>query len=392
MNPPWLDWALRLPAFSADQLLPGNAGIYVDLDASGALGYNTQLIPVDWDMESVGTASWTAVDSTLSKVAGAPSGVGSQVLRVTEVSPTFWAIQLPGLTVGNRYLVSGWARGDGTVAPKMVENTTGTSLWLGTASALWQYFTFEYTCGNAGFLIGSADGVAGSVEFDALSFTNLSLATLTCKGDRGNLAQAIAAAMPWGSHASAPTSVKVNGRHVMYFDGSADRISAAGAANTFTWLSNGSAAMWSVFVKPTAAGSTRAVWSCFDGTAGSVGVFVRITPANALRVAIGKGAGLYALDVTSADGVVSASGAVISGGYAGSGNYVVRVNGMDVISQSLNAPSSDPPTGTLALGTLAAAGAINPYAGAMAGFIAVNRYDAGSFDQLHNFHRSYYGV
>ncbi len=42
------------------------------------------------------------------------------------------------LTVGKRYRVTGYARGDGSANPAF--NDTGTPIKAGTTSTLWQYF------------------------------------------------------------------------------------------------------------------------------------------------------------------------------------------------------------------------------------------------------------
>ena len=94
--------------------------------------------PSDW------APYWGAV---LSAQAGARTGgSGTQYLRVTSIATktiTF-AESLPAMTAGVRYLITGWARGDGVNGYPNVTESGGTGLWTGTTSTAWQYFSIDY--------------------------------------------------------------------------------------------------------------------------------------------------------------------------------------------------------------------------------------------------------
>lgn len=96
---------------------------------------NPQLL-VDSNMEDVGTAAWTAGNgATLSKESGDPHW-GNASLRVARNALDSPYAYQTILTNGVTYKVTGWAKGDGTNAPKVRLNTT--LVWEGTSSTSWQ--------------------------------------------------------------------------------------------------------------------------------------------------------------------------------------------------------------------------------------------------------------
>lgn len=110
---------------------------------------------VDGDMEAIGTAAWTASNSTLSKQTASPYQ-GTRLLRVTataQAGAQFPSAQQTVLTPGKRYHVAGVARSDGTEIPRV--NQGGTTRWNGTTSTDWQAFNFEFV----------AAGITGRIEF-----------------------------------------------------------------------------------------------------------------------------------------------------------------------------------------------------------------------------------
>lgn len=118
-------------------------------------------ILTDGDMEAVGTAAWSALRSTLSKTGDAHAG--SQCLQITSdgTSPTAYARQLSVLTIGSTYLVTGWAKSDGTGLPKI---GYASKWWEGTTSTSWQYFCFLVVSDHANF--GLYTEVDTTVYFD----------------------------------------------------------------------------------------------------------------------------------------------------------------------------------------------------------------------------------
>ncbi len=128
----------------------------------------TQLC-ADGDMEAVGTAAWTVggAGAVVQKAAGArPGGTGTQVLQIIRAGAQATASQTI-LTIGQRYRITGWARGDGAASWPRV-GTGAVFLWSGTTSATWQYFDLVFTASHAAFMLfnGVSDGIC---EFDDFS-------------------------------------------------------------------------------------------------------------------------------------------------------------------------------------------------------------------------------
>lgn len=130
-------------------------------------GYN---LIVDGDMETAGTAAWTASDATLSKDSTAPLYQGTQHLRVTSTANTFYASQSI-LQIGAPYRVTGAARSvSGSAIPVVYNNGVQ---WTGTTSTSWQEFDVTFTASAAAFLIGSNSVHPGVVDFDNVSVTRV---------------------------------------------------------------------------------------------------------------------------------------------------------------------------------------------------------------------------
>jgi hypothetical protein len=120
----------------------------------------------DADMEAIGMAAWTTFGAggTFQKVPGTrPGGTGARVMQIIRAGVMAYAYQAI-LTVGTRYRVTGWARGDGIAAWPRV-GTGASPYWSGTTSATWQYCDVTFTASNANFTLYNhvADG---TVEFD----------------------------------------------------------------------------------------------------------------------------------------------------------------------------------------------------------------------------------
>lgn len=125
----------------------------------------TQLC-ADADMEAAGVAAWTTFGAggTFQKVAGSrPGGTGTRVLQIIRAGAMAYCYQTI-LTVGTRYRVTGWARGDGLASWPRV-GTGAATYWSGTTSASWQYCDCTFVATNANFtLYNHTDD--GTCEFD----------------------------------------------------------------------------------------------------------------------------------------------------------------------------------------------------------------------------------
>ncbi len=141
------------------------AGGYVEFDDIKVFEYAGNIL-VDGDMEASGSGDWTAGNSAnLTKDSG-DYYAGANSLSVAYNSVALPYAEQTTLIVGNEYRVTGWAKGDGTVAPRFGTDTA--NLWFGTTSSTWQHFdlVFTSTGTNVRFAL---DGSSGSVKFDEIS-------------------------------------------------------------------------------------------------------------------------------------------------------------------------------------------------------------------------------
>lgn len=141
-------------------VIGGNYKIYVD---------DVSITPVsllaDYDMEAAGVTSWLSGNSaTISKQSATP--IAGQCIRVTRSSVNNpYAYQSVCVTNAN-YVISGYARGDGSLAPRIINNS-GISIWDGIASTDWQYFNVSFTAPGAIIGLMAPTSTNGPyVEFD----------------------------------------------------------------------------------------------------------------------------------------------------------------------------------------------------------------------------------
>lgn len=135
---------------------------------------------VDGDMEAVGVAAWTVGSSALlTKETGTPHG-GGQVLRVTYNGTGNPFAYQTILTSGNKYRVTGWARGDGTYGPRVY---SGGNIWVGSFSTSWQYFDKTFTAITTGLSFYALATTAGHCEFDDVSVKQVIGRTLDVSGN-----------------------------------------------------------------------------------------------------------------------------------------------------------------------------------------------------------------
>jgi len=124
---------------------------------------------VDGDMEAAGVGDWTAVGgATLTKETGTPHG-GTQVLRVADAG---FARQT-SLTIGKKYHVTGWVRGDGTSQGRVVVGSV--TKFTATTSTVWQEVDFEHTQENDTTIELTLVG-ATFAEFDDFSILEVNIA------------------------------------------------------------------------------------------------------------------------------------------------------------------------------------------------------------------------
>ncbi|MFA5053116.1 MAG: hypothetical protein WC565_03595 [Parcubacteria group bacterium] len=272
--------------FQPESLLVGHDGLYMDLDAASAVTYGTQPLLINGDFLD-GTTGWTTDPGwTIS---------GGKAIHSPSINGGYLKHNPPTLQtclVGNRYSWE-WS---------LVHNGGGTGVsffnfgTFTTPRLVTGTYQEEATNSNGNFFIFAGKAVEAYVEY-VRNLRNLSVNAITCKGTLGNLTQATPANQPWLSDADAPTSVLVNGKNVLYFDGTADYLAsseAAGAhpyhkADGFTFLT---------MLQPdiAAAGNDTLLDSC-DASAAGVGINITYdATAQKLWVRVANGSGTWVVN------------------------------------------------------------------------------------------------
>lgn len=147
------------------------AARYASLNLDAFLDYESNLI-VDGDAEASGVSAWTANDdAALSKDTTAPK-VGLQSLRVAYGGTALPYASQSVLTPGIWYRVTGFARGDNSVAPS-IKCGASQAVASFTADSDWQAFDerFEAAAADARFYCLAAS--AGHVEYDQVSIQEI---------------------------------------------------------------------------------------------------------------------------------------------------------------------------------------------------------------------------
>jgi hypothetical protein len=137
----------------------------------GTYAETAQIVNVlaDGDMELVGTSSWTVfVAATLSKEVASPQA-GSQNLKVLYNGNANCFAKQTVLKPGYRYRLSGYAKSDGNLAPRV--DIDSKNIWTGTLSTSWQAFDFYFTNDTSTSLyFGSITAASGRfTEWDSIS-------------------------------------------------------------------------------------------------------------------------------------------------------------------------------------------------------------------------------
>jgi len=133
---------------------------------------------IDGDMELSGVTYYPPwVTSTITKSADSPHG-GTQALRVAWLAgnnnPAACCSRGAGayfFPVGHRVRMTGWARGDGTHRPYIVDSALR---WTGSVSASWQAFDLSWTAVTGAILLRTYISEAGWIEFDDLAVYDVS--------------------------------------------------------------------------------------------------------------------------------------------------------------------------------------------------------------------------
>ena len=126
---------------------------------------------LDGDMESSSAASWSASASTLTKETSSPKA-GSKNIKILANGTQNYAYAIQNvLTIGKKYRVSGWARSDGTNAPRVYFGGNYQA-WAGTNSTSWQRVDgVGQAVGNGYLYLGESGASSGYTEFDDIFVT-----------------------------------------------------------------------------------------------------------------------------------------------------------------------------------------------------------------------------
>lgn len=134
---------------------------------------NGVALGTDYDMQAADTSAFTPTNSTLSKVLSDTPDGQKLVLRVQRDGSSANATQ-SWQTIGSRYKVTGWARGDGTNYPQL---SGLDAIFVGTSSNTWQYIEAEYVATNAWFRLFSVGTNGNYVEYYGLRFERMEMVT-----------------------------------------------------------------------------------------------------------------------------------------------------------------------------------------------------------------------
>jgi len=123
----------------------------------------------DGDMEAAGTGAYNVGNSAVLTKDTTDPHSGTQALRIAYGGASFPNAKQGIMTVGKKYRVRGWARGNGSYYPYVVTLSPTTVHWQGTTSTSWQYFDFELTTTDSNIRLYGIMTGAGYVEFDDVS-------------------------------------------------------------------------------------------------------------------------------------------------------------------------------------------------------------------------------
>ena len=147
---------------------------YVEIDDfrvvehRGAVRMERKNLLTDGDMEQPGVVQWACAVMSSAKEPGA-AVEGERVLRVTSPG-TGGGYCYIYVTVGKKYRVTGWARGNGTTTGPLVR-LGSQHMWAGTTSTAWQRIDATMEADGIGLYLLHPQFVAGYADFDDLVIT-----------------------------------------------------------------------------------------------------------------------------------------------------------------------------------------------------------------------------
>ena len=364
-----LSRASRRVVWTPEKLVqPGDSWLWADLDAAGAVERNTQPAIVNTGFDDVSGWSFT----------GAGWAIGGGV--ATHTPGSAGSVIQNALVIGNRYTY-GWqiqTITDGTITPYVGIGAPQTA-----KSAAGSY-SVEATCSVDTYVYFLASAASDAViDNCATNATNLSVKTVTCKGNLGNLTQATAANMPWDSDVDAPTSVLVNGKRVVYSDGAADHCVSSGAASTHPYHKAAGFTYVEVVRPDTAAAGTDTLVDSCNATGTNVGITVEYDATNqqvVVKVANADGGGTFVVNQASGAGTVPKAGWTrVAVSWSQAAGVIIRTDeNAPVTAASVGAASAADATATLQYGRTS--GGANFYFGGRAGMLI--KTGAATSDQL----------
>lgn len=277
------------------QMILALDGYHFDASAAGVLVQNTAPTFVDLNMEAATAVAYTASGSVLSKETAAPHS-GLRNLRVTKTGGGgTWANAQQAWCVlqGNRFLYTGWGRGDGTNEPVLA---TAYNTVSGVAANVWQQMSLESSIAAGGdtnlYWRSTLAGPIGAyAEFDDFTATNLSLnrwnaSVLGPSWAGWYLNQATDDRMPWKS------TTLVNGLQPIQL-ATGDMWSNPWLAASFTRFHSSHATLWSVVRFTALPAVTYPLFTTFNGGAANCGVWVGSLPTGAVETYLGNGSGVF---------------------------------------------------------------------------------------------------
>ena len=360
----------RRIAWTPEKLVqPGDSWLWADLDAAGAVTLATQ--------PTIPGAGWSGAN-------WAGSGLGPY----THTAGATTSLTNAVLTVGLRYLVTYTVTGRSAGTVTLYAGATA-----GTARSTNATFVEELTCTTStGLTFTPSSDFDGSVT--VVSAEALSVAQVTCSGSLGNIAQATPANMQWLSDADAPTSVRVNGRDVLYFDGVADYAAGSGAASEYAFhKADGFTFLTWLTPDITAAGNDTLIDTC-NASASNVGINITYdATAQKLWVRVANGSGTWVVN----EGLPLAKGLphLVDATWTEAAGLSLTVSSLittrTVTQASTGAASAADATATLQVGRRS--GAADYFHGSAASLLTrVGAVDAASLTVWRAWARAYYDL
>jgi len=340
------------------------AAWYEAKDVDYLLTPAAQTTPDDWDMEESGTAAWNPTGCTITKETVAPtSQQGGQYIKLVSTAGQCYIAQFNKFIAGNRYIVDILCKmpiGYPSSHPYGVFDVGITTL------PDWTRITQEHTWTATYFYPLSRGITTGEYGlWDDQRTNNISRTEWypSAGSIGGKLEQANALYQPWWNSSAFSNKGSVHG------DG--DQFVDSNAAASWVNAHNGEGFSFAMpFNSDSSAGmiwSTAAVNNLLIGTT----LYKRTSEVISFYVSNGSGVD-YAVALVSSAGVIADdTNHIISGQIAnGTDGVKIRVNGVEVLTGTLDSPSASSPS--LPMQLLAQSGVGFPLTGDLGDCIFVN--------------------